>query len=224
MQHFANHSEENYLKTLFSLSTRDVKKMNNITLSKSMKLNPATVLEMVRKLARKNLVEVKADKTIILTEKGKKKALQTIRKHRLWEVFLVEKLQYKWNEVHELAEQLEHVESADLIDRLDAFLKFPSTDPHGDPIPDKQGKLKLNASVPLSLCEKGKLYRVQNLAETDDAFLDYLGQLNIHPGRKIKILDQHLYDRSCSVLVQKRTFHLSEKVAMNILVQPVRTT
>src|SRR5690349_6516143 len=125
MPHFAHHSEENYLKKLFSLANRDIKKVNNIALAKALALNPATVLEMVRKLAQKGLVEVKADKTILLTEEGKKKALQTVRKHRLWEVFLVDKLQYKWNKVHELAEQLEHVESSDLTDRLESFLGYP---------------------------------------------------------------------------------------------------
>ncbi|HEX6333230.1 MAG TPA: metal-dependent transcriptional regulator, partial [Flavisolibacter sp.] len=119
MPHFTHHSEENYLKTLFKLGSSEVRKVNNIALSKALELNPATVLEMVRKLTTKGLVEVRADKSIQLTDKGRKKALQTIRKHRLWEVFLVEKLQYRWNEVHDLAEQLEHVESPNLIDRLE---------------------------------------------------------------------------------------------------------
>src|SRR5215211_8975271 len=107
MPHFTHHSEENYLKTLYKLNNKQVKKLNNVTLAKALDLNPATVLEMVRKLSKKNLMEVLPDKSIHLTEKGKKKALFTIRKHRLWEVFLVEKLRYKWDEVHELAEQLE---------------------------------------------------------------------------------------------------------------------
>lgn len=110
MQHFAHHSEENYLKTLYKLEVSQVKKVNNIALSKSLDLNPATVLEAVRKLSAKKLVETLPDKTIQLTEKGRKKALSIVRKHRLWEVFLVDKLAYKWNEVHELAEQLEHIE------------------------------------------------------------------------------------------------------------------
>ena len=221
MPHFAHHSEENYLKTLFALSGKDIKKLNNITLAKTLELNPATVLEMVRKLANKNLVEIKGDKTILLTEKGKKKALLTIRKHRLWEVFLVDKLQYKWNEVHELAEQMEHIESNDLIDRLEEFLGYPAFDPHGDPIPDKKGKLKLHVSVPLSSVEKGKSYKVVGLAETDDHFLQYLEQLNIKPGIKLKLTDQQKYDRSCTVSVQKKVIQLSEKVAGNILVQSV---
>jgi DtxR family transcriptional regulator, Mn-dependent transcriptional regulator len=220
MPHFVHHSEENYLKTLFTLSAREIKKVNNIALAQALKLNPATVLEMVRKLALKNLVEVRPDKTILLTEKGRRRALLTIRKHRLWEVFLVDKLRYKWNEVHQLAEQLEHIESQDLIDRLEAFLDYPVFDPHGDPIPDKSGKLKIDSTIPLSLGEKGKRYKVISLAETNDAFLTYLEKLQIKPGMKLKMEDLHSYDLSCTVVIQKQTVQLSEKVARNILVQP----
>lgn len=221
MSHFAHHSEENYLKTLFKLENRKDKKVNNTALSKALNLNPATVLEMVRKLAGRKMLQLLPDKSIRLTESGKKKALLTIRKHRLWEVFLVEKMNYKWNEVHELAEQLEHIESDDLVDRLDSFLGYPSFDPHGDPIPDKNGKVKPNLSVPLSDCMAGKNYTVINLIDTSDAFLQFLGKLNILPGIKIKLLEKLEYDNSFSVEVQKRTVQFSEKVAKNILVQPV---
>lgn len=219
MAHFAHHSEENYLKTLFSLSQKEIRKVNNVALAKALDLNPATVLEMVRKLAARNLVEVLPDKSLLLTEKGKKKALLTVRKHRLWEVFLVNKLQYQWNEVHQLAEQLEHVESADLIDRLESFLGYPAFDPHGDPIPDRSGRVKINPSVPLSSCGKGR-FTVTNLAETQDDFLKYLGKLGIHPGLKLRISEQHPYDGSLTVVIAKKQVQLSEKVARNILVQP----
>ena len=149
MSHFSHHFEENYLKTVFKLSQKDLKKLNNIALAKAMDLNPATVLEMVRKLSEKKLLQLLPDKTIQLTDKGKIRALLTIRKHRLWEVFLVNKLGYGWNEVHELAEQLEHIDSEDMVNRLEAFLGFPATDPHGDPIPDKTGRVKSNSSIPL---------------------------------------------------------------------------
>ena len=219
MAHFIHHSEENYLKTLFKLENQKGKKVNNTALSKALGLNPATVLEMVRKLADRKMVQLKPDKSIQLSEKGKKKALLTIRKHRLWEVFLVEKMNYKWNEVHELAEQLEHIESTDLVDRLDSFLAHPSFDPHGDPIPDKNGKIKINPSVPLSDCGQGKYYTVTNLTDTNDGLLQYLEKLNILPGIKIKLQEKHEYDNSFSIEVQKKTVQLSEKVAKNILVQ-----
>src|SRR5687768_8244797 len=110
MSHFTHHFEENYLKALYKLSNKDIKKVNNIALAKYLALNPATVLEMIRKMSDKRLVQVLPDKTIQLTDKGEKKALLIIRRHRLWEVFLVNKLKYQWNEVHDLAEQLEHID------------------------------------------------------------------------------------------------------------------
>jgi len=220
MAHFTHHSEENYLKTLFKLENRKDKKVNNIALSKSLKLNPATVLEMVRKLADRKMLQLLPDKSIQLTEKGRKKALFIVRKHRLWEVFLTEKLQYNWNEVHDLAEQLEHIESEEMVNRLDAFLGFPSFDPHGDPIPDKKGNIKVKTSFPLLSAYQGKNYIVINLADTTDSFLDYLGKLNIRPGIRLKLVEHNKYDNSLTILVQKKTTQLSEKVANNILVQP----
>src|SRR5690606_8319487 len=149
MQHFTHHSEENYLKALYKLEDKQKGKVNNIALSKALELNPATVLEMVRKLTAKKLVELQPDKSIRLTDKGRKKALLIIRKYRIWEVFLVEKLNYKWHAVHDLAEQLEHIESVDLVKRLESFLGFPSVAPHGDPIPDENGKIKKIKTKPL---------------------------------------------------------------------------
>ena len=221
MAHFTHHSEENYLKTLFKLSNRQVKKVNNIALAKELTLNPATVLEMVRKLATKKLVKVLPDKTLQLTETGKKRALVIIRKHRLWEVFLTDKLKYAWNEVHGLAEQLEHVESDDMIDRLEAYLGCPAFDPHGDPIPDRNGNIKEKSSVPLSNAAKGKNYVVVNLADTSDSFLDYLSKLNIKPGTKFKLEEHNQYDNSSTISVLKKMIQLSEKAARNILVQSV---
>ena len=132
----------------------------------------------------------------------------------------MEKLQYKWNEVHELAEQLEHIDSSNMIDRLENFLGNPIFDPHGDPIPDKNGKIKLNSSMPLSGGQKGKTYVVVRLAETSDAFLSHLEKMNIKPGTRVKLVDQNGYDQSFSVQAHKKSFQLSEKVAGNILVQP----
>ncbi len=220
MAHFAHHSEENYLKTLYKLSNKELKKVNNTALAKELGLNPATVLEMVRKLSAKKQVKLMPDKSIQLTESGKKTALLTIRKHRLWEVFLVQKLHYTWNEVHELAEQLEHVESRDMTDRLEAFLGYPAFDPHGDPIPDRNGNLKTNLSVPLSNSAAGKNYIVINLADTSDSFLQYLGKLGIKPGTKLKLTEHNQYDSSTTILLQKNNVQLSEKAARNILVQP----
>lgn len=219
MGHFTHQSEENYLKTLHKLKDRQVKKVNNITLSKELGLNPATVLEMIRKLAAKKLVRIQPDKSIVLTESGRKKAVLTIRKHRIWEVFLVERLKYSWNEVHAMAEQLEHIESEDLVDRLEAFLGYPVFDPHGDPIPDRNGNIRQNISIPLSAIVNGKTYKVTHLADTSDSFLDYLGEIGIRPGITIKLVQHNLYDSSTSILLKNEKIQLSEKVAGNIMVE-----
>lgn len=220
MSHFTHHFEENYLKELYKLSQKEIKKLNNIALAKSMGLNPATVLEMVRKLSEKKLVEILADKSIQLTENGRKKALLIVRKHRLWEVFLVNKLNYKWSEVHQLAEQLEHIDSDDLVNRLEEFLDFPAFDPHGDPIPDRHGKIKKNTSIALTAAIKNKVYQVISFADTADSFLDYLAALNIAPGVNVKVTDQLEYDNSYTISVNKKTMQITEKVARNILIQP----
>ena len=219
MSHFTYQSEENYIKALYKISSKPLKKVNNIALAKTMNLNPATVLEMVRKLTERKLVQLLPDKSIELTEKGKKKALLIIRKHRLWEVFLVEKLAYEWTEVHHLAEQLEHIESEDLVNRLDAFLGHPLFDPHGDPIPDKTGKIKANVSVPLTGCEIGKKYTVQSFADTNDLFLEYLNKIDIKPGVKLKLESINAYDQTYNIMINKKSVQLSEKVAYNILVK-----
>ena len=220
MSHFVHHFEENYLKELYKLSQKEIKKVNNIALAKTMGLNPATVLEMVRKLTEKKLVEIAPDKSIQLTERGKKRALSIVRKHRLWEVFLVNKLNYKWSEVHSLAEQLEHIDSDDLVNRLEEFLDFPGYDPHGDPIPDRNGKIKKDTSIALTSAVKDKTYTVVSFADTADSFLDYLAALQIEPGVKVKIVDQLEYDNSYTLLLHKKNIQVTEKVARNILVQP----
>lgn len=221
MPHFVHHYEENYLKELYKLGQKEVKKVNNIALAKAMDLNPATVLEMVRKLTEKGFVEILPDKSLQLTEEGKKKAVLIVRKHRIWEVFLVNKLHYKWSEVHELAEQLEHIGNEELINRLEEFLGFPAVDPHGDPIPDRQGKLKKNTAIILADAQKGKAYHVVSFGDTSDTFLDYLSKLEIEPGTRLKIIDRLEYDGSFSVSLHKKEMQLSEKVATNILVQPI---
>ena len=131
----------------------------------------------------------------------------------------MEKLHYNWDQVHELAEQLEHIEAIDLSDRMEIFLGHPSFDPHGDPIPDKNGKIRTRNSISLASCSSGKSYTVINLADTSDAFLEYLGKMNIKPGTKIKMKEKLDYDQSCIVEVNKKNIQLSEKAACNIMVQ-----
>lgn len=218
MQHFAHHSEENYLKTLYKLGARQLAKVNNSALSKALELNPATVLEMVRRMSERKLVEVLEDKTIQLTEKGKKKALQIVRRHRIWEVFLVDKLNYKWNEVHDLAEQLEHIESDDLVKRLEAFLGFPSVDPHGDPIPDEEGKMKKIKTQPLSAVPLKKKFTIVALGNSSDEFLKYLDKLGLAIGDKVEVSGVEQFDKSVTLVHKKSSITLSNEAATNLLV------
>lgn len=218
MQHFAHHFEENYLKTLYKLETRQVKKVNNIALSKALELNPATVLEMVRKMSERKLVEVLTDKTIQLTEKGKKKALQIIRRHRIWEVFLVDKLDFKWNEVHDLAEQLEHIESDELVKRLEAYLGFPSVDPHGDPIPDINGKMIKIKTQPITEAPLKKKLSIIALGNSSDEFLKYLDKIGLSIGDKVEVSEIEEFDNSVTLLHKKSYLTLSHEAAKNLLV------
>jgi DtxR family Mn-dependent transcriptional regulator len=218
MQHFAHHSEENYLKTLYKLQDEQIKKVNNVALSKALDLNPATVLEMIRKLYTKKLVEILPDKTIQLTDKGKQKALQIIRKHRIWEVFLVDRLNYKWNEVHDLAEQLEHIESDDLVKRLEAFLGFPSFDPHGDPIPDQNGKVKKIKTQPLSEAPLHVKLTIVGLANSSNEFLKYLDKLGLTIGDTIEVSEIEEFDKSVTIKYKKSPIILSNEAAGNLFV------
>ena len=219
MRHFTNHSEENYLKTLYKLENKQIKKVNNIALAKSLDLNPATVLEMVRKLKNKKLVDIQPDKSIHLTETGKMKALRIIRRHRIWEVFLVDKLNYKWNEVHELAEQLEHIESGDLIKKLEAFLGYPTMDPHGDPIPDENGRIRKIKTEPLKNVPLNKRVTIVSVANSSNNFLRYMDKHKLFIGDSIKVTDVEEYDNSLTLLVGKNTITISQEAANNILVK-----
>ncbi|NND87947.1 MAG: metal-dependent transcriptional regulator, partial [Flavobacteriaceae bacterium] len=148
-------TEENYLKTIFHLEQVSSGDISTNAIADKMETQPSSVTDMVQKLAEKELLSYKKYKGTRLTEIGKKVAADVIRKHRLWEVFLVEKLKFHWDEVHDIAEQLEHVQSDELIARLDAFLGHPDFDPHGDPIPDKHGVIKRTEKILLSEAKKG---------------------------------------------------------------------
>lgn len=173
---------------------------------------------MVRKLSSKKLVETLPDKTIQLTDRGRKKALSIVRKHRIWEVFLVEKLNYKWNEVHELAEQLEHIESDDLIKRLEVFLGHPTVDPHGDPIPDENGKLKKLKTQPLTSAPFKKKVKILALGNSSDEFLRYLDKIGITIGDTVEVSEVEDFDKSVTVLHKKNSFSLSNEAASFLLV------
>lgn len=212
-------TEENYLKAIYHLSENGVKEVNTNSISESLNTRPASVSDMVQKLGKKKVINYAKYKGVTLTEKGKAMALQVIRKHRLWEVFLVEKLNFNWDEVHDIAEQLEHIQSAVLIERLDKFLDYPAYDPHGDPIPNAKGEMKAKQKVSLSELEVGKTRTVVNLKETTPVFLQYLDKMGIYIGAKVKVLERMEYDLSQELKIDdKKVIIISGEVAKNIYV------
>ena len=153
-----------------------------------------------------------------MTAKGKSQALQVIRKHRLWETFLVQKLGFTWDEVHEVAEQLEHIKSPRLIEKLDEFLGFPTADPHGDPIPDGDGKIKTKPHIPLDHLNEGYRGVIVAVKDSDSDLLKYLDKIGATPGKKIQLISKEAYDDSMEVILGDQKIFISKEVSKNILV------
>lgn len=211
-------TEENYLKAVYRLSDHGRNTVSTNTLSDHLKTKPASVSDMLKKLSAKELIDYERYQGVNISDKGKTAALEIIRKHRLWEVFLVEKLNFHWNEVHEVAEQLEHIKSPLLIQRLDEFLGFPKKDPHGAPIPNEFGEMKEKPQIALSDAEVGAQGLVVSVKDVGNQFLPYLDKLGIYIGAKIKITDRVAFDGSSEILIddQKKAF-LSKNAGQNIL-------
>lgn len=212
-------TEENYLKAIYRLSLNKKQKISPTAISEEMKVSAASVVDMIKKLGEKKLIIYDKLKGVKLQDRGHKEALAIIRNHRLWEVFLLEKLNYNWDEIHDIAEQLEHVKHPELADRLDAFLGYPEYDPHGDPIPKSNGEIPSTVKTLLSEIACGKSCRVVAVKDTSSAFLQYLEQLSIRIGTKIKIMDIISFDGSMVLLIGKdlRTV-VSKKFAESLLV------
>jgi DtxR family Mn-dependent transcriptional regulator len=175
---------------------------------------------MIKKLAAKKLISYKKYYGVKVTDTGKKVALQIIRKHRLWEVFLVQKLNFNWDEVHEVAEELEHIKSPLLIQRLNEFLGNPKFDPHGDPIPDETGTIPSKPSIPLSQLITGKSGIITSVKDSDSSFLKYLDKMEMKIGSRIKVLDVIEFDNSMEILIDdKRKINVSNEVSGNLLMK-----
>lgn len=215
MQHSA--TEENYLKAIYKYSPSGELVGTN-TLAKSLQTTPASVTDMLKRLSDKALVEYQPYHGVRLLEPGKKIALQIIRKHRLWEVFLVNTLNFTWDEVHETAEQLEHVNSALLVDKLDEFLGYPKFDPHGDPIPNKDGEFTERATRMLSVCHAGEQVIVAGVTEDAPDFLQYLDRIGLRIGTKLLIEDVISFDRSLILSFGGREVVFGGDIAGRILV------
>ena len=174
---------------------------------------------MIKKLTERGFVNYQKYKGTSLTKKGHEIAVHIVRKHRLWEVFLVKKLNFQWDEVHEVAEQLEHIKSSKLVEHLDTFLGFPLYDPHGDPIPNKKGEFPKSFSAPLIDLSKGKKGHVVGVSQDNPAFLQYLDKLEIHLGSKIQVIEKVEFDQSLEIKINGKATHISSEVAKNILIK-----
>ncbi|MCD0489594.1 metal-dependent transcriptional regulator [Pedobacter sp. MC2016-14] len=212
-------TEENYLKAIYHLSVDSAVAVQTNAIADGMHTKPASVTDMIKRLAEKQMVNYTRYQGVTLTDLGKKAAINVIRKHRLWEVFLVNKLNFKWDEVHDIAEQLEHVNSDILIDRLDQHLNFPRQDPHGDPIPDKNGKFEDISLIKLNKLQPGDKGMIVGVMEHSSPFLKHLEKIGLTLGTDITINDLTDFDGSVELLVSDKKLNISREVAKNILIK-----
>ncbi len=216
-------AEENHLKAIFNLCEEFEKPASTNAIAKIMKTKAASVTAMIIRLSEKKdppLVHHQKHKGARLTEAGKKIATNLIRKHRLWETFLVEKLNFSWDEVHEIAEELEHIKAEKLIDRLDEFLGRPKFDPHGDPIPDAEGNFTFRKQILLTELTENKTAIVVGVLDDSPSFLQYLDKLNLVLGAKVKVLERIEYDGSNRIILNDSHEQiLTNKVCQNLYVK-----
>ncbi|HVV53707.1 MAG TPA: metal-dependent transcriptional regulator [Mucilaginibacter sp.] len=210
-------TEENYLKAIYHLGIREENVGTN-QIAAALNTKAASVTDMLKKLADKELINYTRYQGVTLTSEGEKVALSIIRKHRLWEYFLVEKLNFKWDEVHDVAEELEHISSQELIDRLDDFMGNPKYDPHGDPIPDSKGQIRSHELKPVSLVGVNRSGVISGVRDHSPAFLQYLDKMCLTIGKKIKVEEINTYDHSLIISVEDKTVHISREVANNLLI------
>lgn len=213
-------SEENYLKTIYHLTNAvdsDVCTTNAI--AEKTETKASSVTDMLKKLAEKDLIHYIKYQGVSLTEKGKLGAKMIVRKHRLWEVFLVDKLDFSWDEVHDVAEQLEHIKSEKLINKLDNFLGNPTEDPHGDPIPDREGRIIKIEKQLLSELSGKNIGVCVGVKDTSSEFLQYLDKQEISLGSKIEFISKENFDQSLKIKVNGRELNISNKIASNLYVK-----
>jgi len=212
-------AEENYLKAILSISLNEDGKVSTNAIAKEISTSAASVSDMLKKLQDKKLIKYEKYKGVELSKTGKSKAINILRKHRLWETFLVNNLGFNWSEVHDVAEQLEHIQSSELIDRLDTFLEHPKFDPHGEPIPTKEGKIPITNTTPLNELQAGAKGKVMGVTLDEKAFLDYLTQLNISIGTSIELVSKISFDQSISIKIGNTKQHISNDVAKHLLIK-----
>lgn len=209
-------SEEDYIKVIYHLGKNENPMVSTNAIAERMETKPSSVTDMVRKLSEKGLVNHKKYKGVSLTEIGTKTALTLVRKHRLWEVFLVEKLNFSWDEVHDVAEQLEHIKSEKLVDKLDKHLGYPEVDPHGDPIPSKNGSFKKSIKKLMNEIPIGAIGVCMGVKDSSPPFLKFLDKNKIALGDSILILDKEEFDGSLHIRINGNDIHISNQIASNL--------
>ena len=216
-------SQENYLKAIYKLASREGVASNQ-AIASVLESTPASVTNMLRKLTEMGWIDYEAYRGATLTAAGNKRALELVRKHRLWEVFLVDKLQYDWDAVHPLAEELEHIGGEELVNRLDAFLGHPQYDPHGDPIPDSEGNIRKRQHViAASELNVGEDFVVCGVRDSSSLFLQHLDKLGIELGKRYALTERLEFDRSMVWEVESgQATTVSQEVASNVLIQRVK--
>ena len=212
-------SEENYLKAIYHLELDAEKGISTNAIAKKLNTKASSVTDMIKKLSDKEVVIYKKYQGVKLTDFGQKTAANIVRKHRLWEVFLVEKLNFSWDEVHDVAEQLEHIKSPKLINQIDALLGFPTHDPHGDPIPDKDGNLKIIDKSLLSTLQKDDCGICVGVDDSSSEFLQFLDKKGITLGKKITVLEKEDFDDSLSIEIEGEKLSISNKIANNLYIK-----
>lgn len=212
-------AEENYLKAIFHLENKTKNGVSTNALAEEMQTKASSATDMIKKLSEKNYVNYKKYQGVTLSAEGKRFAVNIIRKHRLWEVFLVEKLNFSWDEVHDVAEQMEHIKSQKLIDELDAFLGFPTHDPHGDPIPDANGQFKKVEKIRLSQAKVGKSYVCVGVNDSSSDFLKYLDNQKLALGTVIEVVSIEPFDQSVKLRFNGNEMSVSQSVAKNLFLK-----
>ena len=212
-------SEENYLKTIYHITASSGVEVSTNSIAEKMETKASSVTDMLKKLAEKELIVYKKYQGVLLTEKGNHLAKMIVRKHRLWEVFLVDKLQFSWDEVHDIAEQLEHIKSEKLINKLDDFLGNPTEDPHGDPIPDANGKINKVEKLVLAELNENQTGICIGVKDSSSQFLKYLDKNQITLGSKIQVMVKEEFDLSLKIKVEDKTVTVSNIIANNLYVK-----
>ncbi|MFD1094428.1 metal-dependent transcriptional regulator [Salegentibacter chungangensis] len=209
-------SEENYLKAIFHLERTYKSGVSTNALAEEMDSKASSVTDMIKRLSEKKLVNYKKYQGVRLSEEGKQAAIEVIRKHRLWEVFLVEKLDFTWDEVHEVAEQLEHIKSEKLTRELDRFLEYPKRDPHGDPIPDADGNFTVSNQLLLAQLDKGQRGVCMGVKDSSAEFLRYLDKNGIALGKEILVKDKESFDQSMLIEIDGEELRISNVISSNL--------